>query len=372
MTPSLHLMLLAGDAVPEPVPAAFIDALHHVRVTSATGVTNGFQLTFAMSPRSQLRQAVVPGGALDVKRRVVVAVALAGRCQVLMDGLITRQEMHAGRAPGASFLTVTGEDLSVLMDLQHVRCSYPGLAPHLRAETVCARYAQYGITARAVPPVLTEQPNPAVTIPVQAATDLAYLRAMAADVGHVFHIEPGPVPGASTAYWGPQKREGDPQPALTTGCGAADNVEDLSFAHDGLSVAHYRTHFVDPGSRSISEIVPPEPQVLYWSLAAHPAPALCARPLTGQTGRSLPQARLAGLGRTVSGDPVTAQGTLNVLRYGHVLGSHRLVGVRGAGPAYDGTYAVRDVTHDLTRTTFRQHFTLVRDGLVSDTQVVNP
>ncbi|MEU4039650.1 hypothetical protein [Streptomyces collinus] len=372
MTPGLHLMLLTGDAVPEPAPAALMDALHHVRVTSATGVTSGFQLTFAVSSRSQLRQAVTPGGALDVKRRVVVAVVLSGRCQVLVDGLITRQEVNAGRAFGSSFLTVTGEDLSLLMDLQHVRCAYPGLAPHLRAVRVCARYTQYGITPLAVPPVLTEEPNPAVEIPVQAATDLAYLRATAADVGHVFHLEPGPAPGASTAYWGPQKREGDTQPALTTDCGAADNVEELTFAYDGLSAAQYRTHHVDPGSRSVSEVVPPEPQVLHRSLVTHQAPALCERPLTGQTGRSLSRARLAGLGRTVSGDPVTAEGTLDVLRYGHVLSAHRLVGVRGGGPAYDGTYVVRGVTHDITRSTFRQHFTLARDGLVSDTQVVSP
>ncbi|MFI0903102.1 hypothetical protein ACH4TE_06075 [Streptomyces sioyaensis] len=372
MTPSLHLMLLTGDTVPEPAPAPLMDALHHVRVTSASGVTNGFQLTLAVSPRSPLHKAVMPDGALGVKKRIVVAVVLGGRCQVLMDGLITRQEVHAGQAPGSSFLTITGEDLSVLMDLQHVRRAHPGLPPHLRAVTVCARYAQYGITPLAVPPALTDQPNPAVAIPVQVATDLAYLRATAADVGHVFHLEPGPTPGLSTAYWGPQKREGDAQPALTTDCGAADNVEELSFAFDGLSATRYGTHHVDPGSRTVSEVVPPEPQVLRRSLAAHPAPALCTRPLTGQTGRSLPQTLLAGLGRAVSGDPVTAQGTLDVLRYGHVLSAHHLVGVRGAGPAYDGTYLVRGVTHDLTRSTYRQHFTLARDGLVSDTQVVSP
>jgi len=369
---SLHLMLLVGDTVPSPAPAQLVDALHAARITAATGTTNGFQLTFALGPRSPLHRAVLPSGALHPKKRVVVAVVLAGRCHVLVDGVITRQELHAGRAPGASYLVVTGEDLTVLMDLKHVRRAFPGLAPHLRATAVCAGYAQYGITPRAVAPALTDQPNPVVEIPVQSATDLAYLRSMAADVGHVFHLEPGPTPGVSTAYWGPQKREGALQPALTTGCGAADNVEELTFALDGLAASGHGTHRLEGSSASSSEVTAPEPRLLRAALAAGPAPALRTEALRGQTGRPLPRTLLAGLGRAVAADPVTGRGTLDVLRYGHVLSPHGLVGVRGAGQAYDGRYLVAAVTHDLTRDAYRQHFTLVREGLGADIQVVTP
>ncbi|WP_128429728.1 hypothetical protein [Streptomyces cyaneus] len=370
MKHSPQVMLLLGDTVPAPAPAAFVDALHGVRITSASGATSGFQLTFSVAPGSALPRAVLPDGALHAKKRVVVAVVLAGRCQVLVDGVITHQELHAARAPGASFLVVTGEDLSLLMNLRHVRRAYPGLAPHLRATAVCAAYAQYGITPKAVAPVLADQPNPLIDIPVQVATDLAYLRAMAADVGHVFHLEPGPSPGVSTAYWGPQRREGALQPALTTGCGAADNVEELTFSFDGLAASGYGTHRLQPPSTTASEATAPQPLVLRGSLAARPAEALRAGALTGQTGRSLTRTLLAGLGREVAADAVTGHGTVDVLRYGHVLAAHALVGVRGAGAAYDGRYLVAAVTHDLTRATFRQHFTLVRDGLGADTQVV--
>ncbi|MGW0186540.1 hypothetical protein ACWDV7_12390 [Streptomyces sp. NPDC003362] len=369
-THSLHLMLLLGDTVPSPAPAALIDALHGARVTAASGTTSGFQLTFASSPGSPLHRAVLPGGTLHPKKRVVLAVVLAGRCHVLVDGVITRQELHAGRTPGSSYLVVTGEDLTLLMDLRHVRRAFPGLPSQLRATTVCAGYAQYGITPRCVAPVLTHQPNPLVEIPVQSATDLDYLRSMAADVGYVFHLEPGPAPGVSTAYWGPQKRDGALQPALTTGCGAADNVEELTFALDGLAASGHGTHRLEGSSASSSEVTAPDTRTLRGSLATGPAPALRVEALRGQTGRSLPQTLLAGLGRSVAADPVTGRGTVDVLRYGHVLSPHALVGVRGAGQAYDGRYLVAAVTHDLTRDTYRQHFTLVRDGLGADIQVV--
>jgi hypothetical protein len=54
-----------------------------------------------------------------------------------------------------------------------------------------------------------------------------------------------------------------------------------------------------------------------------------------------------------------------VLRYGHVLKPRRLVGVRGAGQAFDGLYYVASVTHSIKRGEYKQAFRLVRDGLVS-------
>ncbi|MFF9472129.1 hypothetical protein ACF1E9_05795 [Streptomyces roseolus] len=369
---ALHLMLLLGDVVPAPAPAALVDALHGARLTCAGGRTGGFQLTFAVSAGSEPARAVMPDGALHPKKRVVVAVILAGRCHVLMDGVITHQEWHAAREPGRSFLVVTGEDLSALMDLNHVRRAYPGLPPHLRAAQVCASYAQYGITPRTVAPVLTDQPNPLIDVPVQSSTDLAYLRSTAADVGHVFHLEPGPAPGVSTAYWGPQNRAGALQPALTTGCGAADNVEELTFSLDALADSELRTHRLEPSATTASEVTAPEPGLLRRSLAGSPARVLRTGTLDGQTGRSLTRTLLAGLGGRLATDAVTGRGTLDVLRYGHVLTPHGLVGVRGAGRAYDGRYLVAGVTHDLTRDTFRQHFTLVRDGLGADTRTVTP
>ena len=47
-----------------------------------------------------------------------------------------------------------------------------------------------------------------------------------------------------------------------------------------------------------------------------------------------------------------------------------LVGVRGAGIAYDGLYYVNSVTHNLKRGEYKQSFQLSRDGLVSLTPKV--
>ncbi len=66
-----------------------------------------------------------------------------------------------------------------------------------------------------------------------------------------------------------------------------------------------------------------------------------------------------------SADGVTATGSLDVARYGHVLKARSLVGVRGAGPAFDGLYYVAQVTHKIKRGEYKQDFKLMRNGLVS-------
>jgi hypothetical protein len=64
-------------------------------------------------------------------------------------------------------------------------------------------------------------------------------------------------------------------------------------------------------------------------------------------------------------DSVFGTGSLDVSRYGHVLRSRQLVGVRGAGEAFDGLHYVSSVTSTLKRGEFTQSFALARNGLLS-------
>jgi hypothetical protein len=54
------------------------------------------------------------------------------------------------------------------------------------------------------------------------------------------------------------------------------------------------------------------------------------------------------------------------------LRARGLVGVRGAGFAYDGNYFVRSVTHDIARGSYTQSFTLSREGTGALLPVVLP
>jgi hypothetical protein len=69
-------------------------------------------------------------------------------------------------------------------------------------------------------------------------------------------------------------------------------------------------------------------------------------------------------------DSVFGSGTLDVARYGNVLRSRALVGVRGAGEAFDGLHYVSSVSSTLRRGGFTQSFSLARNALLSTLPVV--
>jgi hypothetical protein len=367
------LTLLIGPTLPAPVPQVVIDSLTGVQVTTAAGQASGFQLSFHVSKSSLIERVLLPSGYFDPKRRVVIVVVPNGVPKVLMDGVITRQEVTPSNEPGASTLTLTGEDVSLVMDLKEERTCYPGLPAEARVAVICLKYVAYGIVPAPVPSLLMDIPNPATKIPIQSSTDLQYIKALAAEAGYVFYIEPGPVPGANIGYWGPEVRVGLPQPALSVNLDAATNVETLSFSFDGTARTQYTVDIVEPTTKLSIGVPVPDIGLLRPPLAARPAVALREAPLPDTSALNPIRAALYGLSQTAaSADAITGSGTLDVLRYGHVLRARELVSVRGAGLAYDGFYYVKSVTHDIKRGEYKQSFTLARDGLVSLTERVMP
>jgi hypothetical protein len=371
MARNFQLLLRVGGVLTAPAPQPLLDALQSAQVTSSAGARSGFQLTFAVSKRSPITQTLLPSGLLDPPARIILATVVGGVTDVLMDGVITRHELTPGDAPGSSTLTVTGEDLTVLMDLKHVRECFPAMPLNLRVLRILLKYAQYGIVPAPVPPVIFNIPNPVLTIPVQSDTDLAYINALAAEAGYTFFLIPGPVPGVSTAYWGPEARVGLVQPALTVDSGTGTDVDSLSFSFDGLARTQYTVTLTEPFTKLGIDVPIPDVSLLRPPLAVRQAVTLKQEPLPDLSGRPLVDVVLRGLSKTTqASDAVSGQGKLDVLRYGHVLKARNLVGVRGAGLAYDGLWFVSSVTHDLKRGGYTQSFNLTRDGFVPFTDRV--
>ena len=145
--------------------------------------------------------------------------------------------MTPAEEPGGSRLTVTGEDLSVLLDLEEKSVEHPAQPETVIALKIIGSYAQHGLIPSVIPPPSLDVPLPTDRTPVQQGTDLQYLLQMAGRYGYVFYVDPGPAPLTSLAYWGPPVRVGVPQKALSSGFGSESNVTDISFEYDGT-----RTH----------------------------------------------------------------------------------------------------------------------------------
>lgn len=373
MLKGVHLTLLIGPAVPIPAPKSVIDAVTSIQVTNGKD-KSGFQITFGVSKNSPLLTTMLPAGYFDpIITRVVVIVTLNGFPNVLMDGMITRQEVAPSSEPGQSTLTITGEDLSVLMDVVEMPFMlWPAMPAIARVYAILAKYAAFGIVPLAIPPFLTDVPIPTERIPRQQGTDLSYLKQMANDHGYVFYVEPGPLPGQSIAYWGPDIRIPVPQPALTINMDSATNVESLSVTVDGLAKKIVVVTVFDPGTGKIPIVIPiPNFNLFKPPLGARPLlPAKVEFPdyLANENPISVVNRILGILAR--SSDSISVSGSLDVTRYGRVLRSRMIVGVRGAGLAYDGLYYVNSVTHNIKRGEYKASFQLSRDGLISLTPKV--
>ena len=373
MPGDVHLTLLIGPGVPVPTPPFVTEAVESVQVTSGTD-RSGFQIVFRTGTLSPLRDVLVPAGYLDpIVTRVIIVATVRGLPHVLMDGIITRQDVAPSNTPGESRLTVTGEDLSVLMDIVEMPfMRYPAQPVIARVYAILGRYAALGIAPVGVAPVIPDFPNPLEELPSQRGTDLAYLRELASDCGYLFYVEPGPLPGQSIAYFGPDVRLPAPQPALSVNMDAHSNVDSLSFALDGLSKKIVVLSVFDPATEKVPVPIPiPNVSLLRPPLGARPLPPAKVEFPEGLSGLSPAQAasKALGIGFSAS-DAITGSGSLDVARYGRPLRSRLLVGVRGAGVAYDGLYYVNSVSHNLTRGAYKQSFSLSRDGLISPIPVV--
>jgi len=227
----LHLTLLIGPTIPLPAPTAVIQALKSVQVTVGSGQRSGFQLAFALSKRSPLTNELIPLGYFDPGIRVIIVATVGAIPNVLIDGIITRQEVTASNDLGQSQVSVTGEDVSVMMDLNDVIPKpFPAVPEAGRVAILVGLYAQYGIVPLVIPPIFSSVKPPTDSTPFQKGSDLAYINWLAQKAGYVFFIEPGPLPGMNIAYFGPEIRIGIPQPALNVNMDALTNVNSLSSA----------------------------------------------------------------------------------------------------------------------------------------------
>jgi hypothetical protein len=375
MLKGIHLTLMIGPVVPIPVPQVVLDALTGVTVTINDEGASGFQLTFTLSTRSPLHTIFLLSGVTPIPLlRVVIVVTLNGTPTVIMDGVVTNNQITPGGDAGHTTLTIIGEDLTAVMNhLDFSGFPFPATPAEGRVALLCAKYAFLGIVPRIVPSVLIDIPIPTTLIPSQRGTDLEYINELAKRVGYVFYIDPGPAPGMNVAYWGPQIKVGIPQPALNINMDAHTNVESLNFSFDNKSKGLPTVFLYNELTKATIPIPIPDITPLNPPLGLIPPIPLKLRPVHGVAKYSAPRAIMTGLAEAAkSADAVKGEGTLDVLRYGRILRARSLVGVRGAGTAFNGLYYVNSVTHTIKRGEYKQSFKLSRNGLISTIPAVLP
>jgi hypothetical protein len=372
----IHLTLLIGKKVPLPTPPSLLTAMESVEVTHKDDARSAFQIIFQLhrSTSNFLDYAILLNPQFRIGNRVLITVTMGAIPRVLMDGIITNQQLSPGSGDEPTRLTITGEDVSVMMDKDEVQAEHPAQPENVIALKLIAKYAEYGLIPLVIPPKFLDIPIPTDRTPQQdGKTDFAYLTELATRHDYVFYILPGPVPLTNTAYWGPPVRLGIPQKALSVDMGPETNVESINFQNDALSPATFSGSVQDRNTNQTLPVqtftslrIPLATQTLLTQ-----SDFVRRRILRASGGETFAQAQGRAQAETdAAAEAVTAEGELNAAAYGDILRARGLVGLRGVGYSYDGLYYVKEVTHKVAPGDYKQAFKLTREGLGSTVPIV--
>ncbi|MCC5667899.1 hypothetical protein LC653_29485 [Nostoc sp. CHAB 5784] len=365
--------LMIGKNIPKPAPYEVIDALIDLEVTQQDRDRSGFQMTFSLSKELKkfsdywlLRKGILdPPNRIIIQVIVNVKVGVKRRLQtpVLIDGIITDHQIAPSNQPGESKLIVTGEDISVMLDLKDKNETYPNLSDTKIVKQILRSYQiKYGLTFDVHKSNYV--PKKEEMIPTQQGTDLQFIQELALRNSYIFEIRPGKIPGKNIAYWGEEKKKITPiQPALSMNMGAFTNVDSsISFNFNALAAIEPQASISNEKTgKSISIKVPKSPGKRLVKKTAKFLRKQILR-CTNKLEKIQAQNETESFASRSLENAVTATGEVDTVRYGHILRVRQLVGVRGVGNTYGGYYYVKQVTHRIKRGEYKQSFTLKREG----------
>ncbi len=372
---ALHV---GGPGIAVPAPAVVLDAIQQVSVTLDDAGKSGFQISLALSrPRGPGNEdySVLSSQALRIGNRVQITATLGDRQYPLMDGIVTNHQTAPSNDPGGSTLTVSGEDVTIMLDQHEVQLQLPAMPQFARVNLMLAALTAFGVVPTVIPPPSDLPPLVTDNPPNIDGTFLSAINKIAQDANYMFAWQPGLVRGQSFAYFGPKAYVGRPQRALTFGMGSEDNVSSISFTDDGTK-AKMVYGFVQEGTTgapSIPVVSLPYP----FFLEAVPAtvgylPLLGLQKLSDDQGGSVAKAYVKATAQHWSSleGAASATGELDTVRYGEVLKAQQIVELRGVGWSHGGTWYVKSVTHNLARGSWTQSFNLERTGIGAKLQRV--
>ena len=381
--PTFYLKVYIGKELAKtPIPSSLAGALTRAEVDLSDEVPSGFQLEFSAQPSAEDNDYdLMKEPLLAEFNRVVLEMLVDDKPKLLMDGFITHKELDQD----AGKVVVTGEDLSLKMDLFEISKEYPEKTDSAIVNEILGRYSPLAFTRKVTAP--RNEVAPLRHTPHQLDTDREFLLKLARRNDCRFYVRFG---AGATAYWGPPERDGAAQPALVSNAVMFGNVERLEPGYDPMAaVLYYGSKLADGDGGQESAETPfgaekygdttlskaPVPLGDFAALAADPGSFESRLSTLKVRGRyvahqHLNASRVAAAAQAATdrdgAQAATIEGELDTARYGHVLQTPGIVGVRGAGEKFDGNYYVQSVTHKMNlkrgEVRYMQSFRLVREG----------
>ena len=200
----------------------------------------------------------------------------------------------------------------------------------------------------------------------QDGTSIQFLRDRADASGYELYFREG------TIYFKPPQLDEDPQASIMVYMGERSNCHRISVQHDGHKPDEITlVRAAETGTELEQESFTPNLTVLGSEAATSESMDLA--PFVWQMprpdGSSLEEARARAQAKANENAwKIIAEGELDSSLYGHVLLTHKPVGVYGIGDTYGGLYYVDKVTHVFAQSGYHQSFRLLRNATGQHTE----
>ncbi len=280
--------------------------------------------------------------------------------QEIMRGFIRTIKADTPEQMGEAKVTVVCQDESMLLDRNHVRKTWSTEEDPLTDGEIARQIAGENNLD-----VDAEDGLNNVSL-IQDATSIQLLRDRAQANGFELYVREGKL------FSTPPQLDEDPLPPIMVYSGPRTNCLKFSVTHDGHrpdQVGMMRA--AQTGTQMEDETLSPDLRLLGKNAATSEGAGLVpfAWQMQRPAGSSLEEALSRAQAKANENAwKIMADGELDGSFYGHVLLTHRLVGVYGVGETYSGLYYVDTVTHVFDQNGYRQAFKLLRNATGQDSE----
>jgi len=271
----------------------------------------------------------------------------------VMRGYIKEIKAETPEQMGKAKVIVVCQDESLLLNREHIRKRWSSEDEPMTDGEITREIGSDFFTVEA------EDGMTNVTLN-QDSTHVQLLRNRAEANGFEFYIRAG------TLYFQPPQLDEEAQNPLLVYAGDKTNCLRFSVSHDGHKPDEVSVvRAADIGTELEQESYKPNLTLLGRDATTSESMGLSpfAWQMPRPPGGSLQEVKARAQAKANENAwKLTADGELDGLLYGHVLLTHKPVGVYGVGDTYSGLYYVDSVTHIFAQDGYRQAFKLLRNA----------
>lgn len=372
-------LLIGPSPVALPAPAELLAAIQEIEIKLTDEGPSGFRLVAGVGrsgPEDFLMAPLLAHPQLQKGCRAIVTMIFDAIPYVIFDGIVTDIDTTPGSDARSGTVTLFGKDLSVELDKEVKQTQHPAMDETVIATLIAAQYPQFGMIPMALPPLFIDPPLPLDRVPQQNATDWDYLNQMAERHGYETYVDPGPVPGMNTLYWGPRVRPGLPQRAMSVNMGPGSDAYDVTTSETDRGLTTVETTVIDRltgQEMPVLALIGTTPPLGAVHENIYRAGSTAKRSIV-TSGLNMSQAMARAQAKVDKGAKraFSVTGTLNSTRYNAALKARDMVFLRGVGLTHDGLYKVSEVRHQIRPGSYDQGFVLTRSERGPMTPVVVP